>query len=184
MLTITNLSELTNLLDSSDIAKAYVEAREDIYGFYQLKLGSDEPDNISIANVEWNKIDGWHIEEGEFNPNRKVFKGFFIRSRVLEVDITWLRSEIDKFIESDWLNDMLKGEYENADIWDFIDYGMEESNFEANPEAVLLFHPWKEPKEQILTIYETKSNLKDIAAGVITEGHGTDYSFRLVLKRD
>ena len=176
------INEIKLLLDAKKVSKAYVEAIEDIYGFYQLKLGSDEPDNFSIANVEWNKIDGWHIEEGEFNPNRKVFKGFFIRSRMLGVDIAWLRSEINKFMESDWLNDSLEGKIENADIADFLDYGMEESNFEANPEAVLLFHPWKEPKEQILTIYETGPNLKDIAAGVITEGHGTDYSFRLMLK--
>ena len=181
---MNKICDIRDRLDSGDISKVYIESREELYGYYQLKLGSDEPDNFSIANVEWNKIDGWHIEEGEFNPNRKVFKGFFIRSRMLGVDITWLRSEINRFLKSDWLNDSLEGEIENADIADFLDYGMEESNFEANPEAVLLFNPWKEPKEQILTIYETGPNLKDIAAGVITEGHGTDYSFRLVLKRD
>ena len=181
---MNKISDVRGILDSGDISKVYFEAREEVYGYYQLKLGSDEPDNFSTANVEWNKIDGWQTEEGEFNPNRKVLKGFFIRARVLEVDIKWLCSEIDKFMNSDWLNNSLEGEFENAVIEDFLDYGVEESNFEANPEAVLLFHPWKEPKEQILTIHETGPNLNDIAVAVITEGHGTDYSFRLLLNRD
>ena len=174
--------DIKDLLDSGKVSEVYCIAREDVYGYFQLRPDSIKLEHLMIVNKNWDEIDGWHIEGSKFNPNEKVFRGNFICSNELEVDLNWLTSEINDFLNSEWGNQSWKGEYKEADIWDFIDYGMEESNFEFNTESVLIFESKEDSNKSISRTYETEIGLNDIIAGIITEGHGTNYSFRFKLK--
>lgn len=196
------IREIKGILDSNTAKAVYFQITEDVYGYFKPKAG--EINGYREITEAWENLEGAITVKGNSEFNSRVYEGDFMIRTEHWVDKNWLKAKFEDYYS--YLSE-LEEDDDELFLWDFIDFGENEGLFEANPEyglygdgvlgeefskssseilenggisALLEFQSRSnnKRKELLSTKLETYSGKDDIETGIITEGHGKDYSLR------
>ena len=175
----STISDLKVYLDLHQVSKVYIQIIENVYGYYQLKEGvvfDKEP----IQGLDWNELEGSPTDAGMYNPDKPIYKGYFNITNQNEVDLEWFIEKFDGFFESG----MIEEEEYSSFHYQFINYGREIGEFDANSEMGLHGYGLKysDLRKTMKIILSINGEEYDIETGLVTESIDEDirWTFELI----
>mgnify|MGYP000648352272 CR=1 FL=1 len=116
------VEEVIKIIDSQKFLEINFVLEEDIQGCFQFRDSYNES-KYEKCEHNWDEIEGWEIELGDYNSSEPIFEGSFISKIEHRINVDWLKSMLNKFIES---GQRFEHESEPLYLWEFFEFGITE----------------------------------------------------------